>query len=94
VLDCDLGKSGSQSVGRDGFKMSVSAVALGRAGMVMGLEVTRLARNSAESHRLIELCSLACTLIPDEDGIYNLANSNDQLLLGLILFLSVCSVVR
>ena len=56
VLDSDLGKSGSQSAGRDGFQRLVSEVALGKAGIVMGLEVSRLARNSADWHRLIELC--------------------------------------
>jgi DNA invertase Pin-like site-specific DNA recombinase len=69
VLDCDLGKSGSQSAGRDGFQKLVGEVALGKAGLVMGLEVSRLARNSADWHRLLELCSLAGTLILDEDGI-------------------------
>jgi DNA invertase Pin-like site-specific DNA recombinase len=83
VLDCDLGKSGSQSAGREGFQKLVGEVALGKAGLVMGLEVSRLARNSADWHRLIELCSLAGTLILDEDGIYDPANFNDRLLLGL-----------
>jgi len=83
VLDCDLGKSGSQSAGRDGFQKLVSEVALSKAGLVMGLEVSRLARNSADWHRLIELCSLAGALILDEDGIYDPANFNDRLLLGL-----------
>ena len=83
VLDSDLGKSGSQSVGRDGFQKLVSEVALSKAGLVMGLEVSRLARNCADWHRLIELCSLAGTLILDEDGIYDPANFNDRLLLGL-----------
>ena len=83
VVDSDLGKSGSQSVGRDGFQKLVSEVALSKAGLVMGLEVSRLARNCADWHRLIELCSLAGTLILDEDGIYDPANFNDRLLLGL-----------
>ena len=83
VIDCDLGKSGSQSAGRDGFQKLVSEVALGKAGLVMGLEVSRLARNSADWHRLIELCSLAGALILDEDGVYDPANFNDRLLLGL-----------
>jgi len=83
ILDCDLGKSGSQSGGRDGFQKLVSEVALGKAGLVMGLEVSRLARNSADWHRLIELCSLMGALILDEDGIYDPANFNDRLLLGL-----------
>jgi DNA invertase Pin-like site-specific DNA recombinase len=83
ILDCDLGKSGSQSTSRDGFQRLVGEVALGKAGLVMGLEVSRLARNSADWHRLIELCSLSGTLILDEDGIYDPANFNDRLLLGL-----------
>ena len=83
VLDSDLGKSGSHAAGRDGFQKLVSDVALGKAGLVMGLEVSRLARNSADWHRLIELCSLAGALILDEDGIYDPANFNDRLLLGL-----------
>src|SRR5450755_3737847 len=83
VIDCDLGKSASQAAGRDGFQQLVSEVALGKAGIVLGLEVSRLARNSADWHRLIELCSLAGTLILDEDGIYDPAAFNDRLLLGL-----------
>jgi DNA invertase Pin-like site-specific DNA recombinase len=83
VIDCDLGKSGSQAAGRDGFQQLVNQVALGKAGMVLGLEVSRLARNSADWHRLIELCALTGTLILDEDGIYDPAAFNDRLLLGL-----------
>lgn len=83
VIDRDLGKSGSTAAARDGFQELVSEVALGKAGIVMGLEVSRLARNSADWHRLIELCALTATLILDEDGIYDPANFNDRLLLGL-----------
>ncbi|MCA1416384.1 recombinase family protein [Bradyrhizobium sp. NBAIM20] len=83
VIDCDLGKSGSSTTAREGFQQLVSEVALGKAGIVMGLEVSRLARNSADWHRLIELCALTMTLILDEDGIYDPANFNDRLLLGL-----------
>jgi DNA invertase Pin-like site-specific DNA recombinase len=83
VIDRDLGKSGSSSTARDGFQQLVSEVALGKAGIVMGLEVSRLARNSADWHRLIELCALTATLILDEDGIYDPAGFNDRLLLGL-----------
>src|ERR1700737_4439268 len=83
VIDCDLGKSGSNAAARDGFQQLVSEVALGKAGVVMGLEVSRLARNSADWHRLIELCALTATLIVDEDGIYDPAAFNDRLLLGL-----------
>lgn len=83
VIDCDLGKSGSSAAARDGFQELVSDVALGKAGIVMGLEVSRLARNSADWHRLIELCALTDTLILDEDGVYDPASFNDRLLLGL-----------
>ena len=82
VIDCDLGKSGSSAIARDGFQELVSEVALAKAGIVMGLEVSRLARNSADWHRLIELCALTATLILDEDGIYDPASFNDRLLLG------------
>ena len=58
-------------------------VGLGRAGIVMGLEVSRLARNNADWHRLLEICALANTLILDEDGVYDPTNFNDRLLLGL-----------
>ena len=83
VIDRDLGKSGSSATTRDGFQELVSEVALGKAGIVMGLEVSRLARNSADWHRLIELCALTATLILDEDGVYDPAEFNDRLLLGL-----------
>jgi DNA invertase Pin-like site-specific DNA recombinase len=83
IIDRDLGKSGSSSAARGGFQELVSEVALGKAGIVMGLEVSRLARNSADWHRLIELCALTTTLILDEDGIYDPAGFNDRLLLGL-----------
>ena len=83
VIDNDLGRTGSIAAARTGFEHLVSEVALGRAGIVMGLEVSRLARNSADWHRLIELCSLSGTLILDEDGIYDPASFNDRLLLGL-----------
>jgi DNA invertase Pin-like site-specific DNA recombinase len=71
VIDCDLGKSAAQATGRNGFHQLVSEVALGKAGIVMGLEVSRLARNSADWHRLIELCAIAGTLILGEDGLYD-----------------------
>ena len=61
VIDCDLGKSGASATARDGFQKLVSEVALGKAGIVMGLEVSRLARNSADWHRLIELCAITST---------------------------------
>jgi DNA invertase Pin-like site-specific DNA recombinase len=84
VIDCDLGKSASIApAARDGFQQLVSEVALGKAGIVMGLEVSRLARKSSEWHRLIELCGLTATLLADEDGFYDPADFNDRLVLGV-----------
>ena len=83
VIDSDQGKTGSQAKIRDGFQQLVSEVALGKAGIVMGLEVSRLARNSADWQRLIELCALSGTLILDQDGTYDPTSFNDRLLLGL-----------
>ena len=83
VIDSDQGESGASASWREGFQHLVSDVGLGRAGIVMGLEVSRLARNNADWHRLLEICALADTLILDEDGVYDPANFNDRLLLGL-----------
>jgi DNA invertase Pin-like site-specific DNA recombinase len=83
VIDQDLGQSGACAVDRDGFQRLVTEVSMGRAGIVMGLEVSRLARNSADWHRLLEICALADTLLLDEDGIYDPAHFNDRLVLGL-----------
>lgn len=82
VIDSDLGKSGAER-DRAGFQQLVTDVSLGRAGVVMGLEVSRLARNSMDWHRLLELCALSETLILDEDGLYDPAHFNDRLLLGM-----------
>ncbi len=83
VIDTDLGQSGASAADREGFQRLVTEVGMGRAGIVMGLEVSRLARNSSDWHRLLEICALADTLILDEDGIYDPAHFNDRLLLGL-----------
>ena len=83
VIDTDLGQSGASAADREGFQRLVTEVGLGRAGIVMGLEVSRLARNSSDWHRLLEICALTDTLILDEDGIYDPAHFNDRLLLGL-----------
>jgi DNA invertase Pin-like site-specific DNA recombinase/predicted DNA-binding transcriptional regulator AlpA len=83
VIDCDLGRSGAQVAGRDGFQRLVSEVALGKAGIVMGLEVSRLARNSADWAKLVELCAITATLLLDEDAVYDATSFNDRLLLGL-----------
>ena len=83
TIDSDLGVSGASAEHRDGFQHLVSEVALGHAGIVLGLEVSRLARNSADWHRLLELAALSQTLILDEDGVYDPSHFNDRLLLGL-----------
>ena len=83
VIDSDLGLSGAHAAGRDGFQHLIAEVAMGHAGIVLGLEVSRLARNNADWHRLLELAALTHTLICDEDGVYDPAHFNDRLLLGL-----------
>jgi DNA invertase Pin-like site-specific DNA recombinase len=83
ILDGDLGISGAQTAGREDFKTLVADVSMGKVGAVFALEASRLARSCTDWHRLLELCSLSGTLIIDEDGCYNPADFNDQLLLGL-----------
>jgi DNA invertase Pin-like site-specific DNA recombinase len=83
VIDEDLGLSGSGAVARSGFARLTAEVALAHVGLVLGLEVSRLARNNAEWYRLIDLAGLTDTLIGDADGIYHPALFNDRLLLGL-----------
>ncbi|WP_169805953.1 recombinase family protein, partial [Azohydromonas lata] len=82
VIDSDLGQSGASS-DREGFQRLVAEVGMGHAGIVLGLEVSRLARNSMDWHRLLEICALTGTLICNEDGVYDPAHFNDRLLLGL-----------
>jgi DNA invertase Pin-like site-specific DNA recombinase len=83
VIDADLGVSGRGGSGRTGFKELVGRVCCGEVGAVFGLEVSRLARSTADLQRLLELCSLTDTLIVDGDGVYDLGSFNDRLLLGL-----------
>src|SRR6266567_657830 len=83
VIDEDLGVSGSGIIERSGFARLTAEVALGHAGIVLGLEVSRLARNNADWYRLLDLCGLTDTLIGDADGLYHPALFNDRLILGL-----------
>jgi len=83
VIDHDQGQSGASAVDRQGFQRLVAEVGLGKAGIVMGLEVSRLARNCADWHRLLEICGLTHTLILDEEGTYDPGYFNDRMLLGL-----------
>ncbi len=82
VIDEDLGQSGAWS-GRSGFQRLIAEVGMGHAGIVLSLEVSRLARNCSDWHRLLEICAVSNTLILDEEGIYNPSHFNDRLLLGL-----------
>ncbi len=83
ILDEDLGISGSGLTDRAGFARMISEVALGQIGIVLGLEVSRLARNNADWYRLLDLCGVTNTLIGDADGIYHPGLFNDRLVLGL-----------
>ena len=83
VIDADLGLSGRSATHRDGFKQLVARVCLGEVGAVFGLEVSRLARSNADLARLLELARLTATLVIDGDGVYELTDINDRLLLGL-----------
>jgi DNA invertase Pin-like site-specific DNA recombinase len=83
VIDDDLGLSGSSAHQRGGFGRMAAEVALGHVGLVLGLEVSRLARNNADWYRLLDLCAMTDTLIGDADGLYHPSLFNDRLLLGL-----------
>ena len=83
VIDIDQGHSGASSADREGFQHLVAEVSLGRAGIILGLECSRLARNNADWHRLLQICAHNDTLILDEDGLYDPTSFNDRLVLGL-----------
>jgi len=83
VIDIDQGQSGAHAADREGFQHLVAEVSMGRAGIVLGLECSRLARNNADWQRLLEICAHTDTLICDEDGLYDPTDFNDRLLLGL-----------
>jgi DNA invertase Pin-like site-specific DNA recombinase len=83
VIDDDLGKSGATAVGRTGFERLVTEVSLGHVGLILGLEMSRLARSNVDWYRLLEVCALFGTLIADLDGLYDPVLYNDRLLLGL-----------
>jgi excisionase family DNA binding protein len=83
VVDDDLGVSGATATQRTGFTRMTAEVALGQVGIILGLEVSRLARNNTDWYRLLDLCSMTDTLIGDADGVYHPALFNDRLLLGL-----------
>jgi DNA invertase Pin-like site-specific DNA recombinase len=83
VIDDDLGKSGATVEGRAGFQRLVSEVSLDHVGIILGAEMSRLARSCKDWHQLLEICALFGTLIADVDGVYDPAQYNDRLLLGL-----------
>ena len=83
VIDADLGISGASAVGRSGFGALTEAVALGQVGLVLALEVSRLARNNSDWYRLLDLAGMTDTLIGDADGLYHPGMFNDRMLLGL-----------
>ncbi len=83
LIDDDQGQSGKHTLGREGFQRLVADVSPGKIGIIIGTEVSRLSRNCADWHRLLELCAFFDTLIADADGVYNPRDFNDRLLLGL-----------
>ena len=83
IIDEDLARSGSGTSERHGFALMTTEVALGNVGLVLALEVSRVARNNADWYRLLDLCGVTDTLIRDEDGVYHPGLFNDRLLLGL-----------
>jgi DNA invertase Pin-like site-specific DNA recombinase len=83
VIDEDLARSGAGNVERDGFTRMTAEVALGQVGLILSIEVSRVARNNADWYRLLDLCGVTDTLIGDEDGLYHAGLFNDRLLLGL-----------
>jgi excisionase family DNA binding protein len=83
TVDEDLGLSGTSAAHRSGFTRMTTEVALSRVGIILGLEVSRLARNNADWYQLLDLCAMTDTLIGDADGIYHPGLFNDRLVLGL-----------
>src|SRR5579863_3593209 len=83
VIDEDLGQSGASADARMGFQRLLSEVALDRVGVILGIEMSRLARSCKDWYQLLELCAIFGTLICDLDGLYDPATYNDRLLLGL-----------
>lgn len=83
VIDDDQGRSGSSAQGRPGFQRLVAEVGLGHVGIILGVDMSRLARSCRDWHQLLEVCALFGTLICDLDGLYDPSQYNDRLLLGL-----------
>lgn len=83
IIDTDQGQSGASAVDRLGFQRLLAEVSLNHVGLVLGIEMSRLARSNKDWHHLLELCSIFRTLLADQDGVYDPSNHNDRLLLGL-----------
>jgi DNA invertase Pin-like site-specific DNA recombinase len=83
VIDADQGQSGKTAASRLGFQRLLSEVTLDHVGLVLSLEMSRLARSCKDWHHLLELCAVFGTLIGDQDGVYDPSDPNDRLLLGL-----------
>lgn len=83
LIDDDLGRSGTTAEGRPGFQRLVAEVGLDHVGIVLGIEISRLARSSRDWYQLLEICGVFATLIADADGLYDPMTYNDRLLLGL-----------
>ena len=93
TIDDDQGRSGTSAVHRPGFKKLVADISAGQVGIVLALEASRLARSSADWHRLIEICSITRTLLADDGAVYDPREPNDRLLLGVKRSSSRCGVV-
>ena len=83
IIDEDQGRSGTSAVHREGFKKLLAEIGAGQVGVVMALEASRLARSSADWHRLVEICVVTQTLLADETAVYDPRDPNDRLLLGV-----------
>ena len=84
IIDEDLGISGSGRVARPGFLRLMSMIPAGEVGAVFGLEISRLARSSADMMKMIELCGLFDTLVIDEERIYDISNVDDRMIIGIL----------
>src|SRR4051794_21744086 len=93
VIDEDQGQSGQRADSRAGFQRLLTEVTLGRVGLVLGLEMSRLARSCKDWHQLLEVCALVGTLLADQDGVYDPRDGNDRLLLGLTGIMSEAELV-
>jgi len=83
VIDDDQGLSGRSADGRGGFQRLLAEVTMEHVGLILGIEMSRIARNNRDWHNLLEMCAVFGTLLADEDGVYDPQDSNDRLLLGL-----------